>query len=473
MATVFLLEMWERMSFYGMRALLILYLVDATAGLGLDDHTAASIYGLYVGGTYIACLPGGWLGDRLLGAQRAVLLGGIVIVCGHLLLGLAHTASAFFGGLLVIVLGTGLLKPNASTLVALLYPEGGARRDAGFTIYYVGVNLGAAVGPLIAGALALHDGWGVGFLSAAAGMSLGVTQFLWGRRFLAGAGRASAAGRPTATVVRGSLVGGALLALLVTLFAAGIVHVAPDSLAASCTWLVLAAAITYFLYLLWGAGLTDTERRRVRVVIVLFIASVLFWSGFEQAGSSLNLFALRYTDRHWGSFEVPAAWLQSLNAVFIIVFGSLFSGLWLALGRRGLNPSTGIKFTLGLAGVALGFAVMAAASRLVVGGHRVGMGWLTATYLLHTWAELCLSPVGLSAVTKLVPTRFVGQSLGIFFVSLSLGNLLASRIAGGFDPTQVAAMPGQFMFIFRYCALCAVGLALLLPLLRRWSVGVT
>jgi POT family proton-dependent oligopeptide transporter len=200
---------------------------------------------------------------------------------------------------------------------------------------------------------------------------------------------------------------------------------------------------------------------------------VLFWAGYEQTGSSLNLFAERYTDRHLGSLEVPAAWFQSLNPAFIIIFGSVFSALWVALARRNRDPSMGMKFILGLLGMGFGFVVMAAASRLVVAGHQVGMGWLAATFLLHTWGELCLSPVGLSAVSKLVPQRFVGQSLGIFFVSLSLGNLLAGHIAGNFDSTNLAAMPAQFMFIFWFGAACAVGVALMLPLMKRWAGGVT
>jgi POT family proton-dependent oligopeptide transporter len=484
LATLFFVEMWERMSFYGMRALLILFLVDQVAhhGMGLDDRTAASIYGLYVGAAYIACLPGGWIGDRVLGAQRAVLLGGIVIALGHVLLGLAAANSVFFLGLTIIVVGTGLLKTNASAIVAGLYPEGGARRDAGFTIYYIGVNVGATIGPLITGWLALRYGWSAGFMAAAVGMTAGVVQYLWSRSALGTAGL-----RPTThdsdTPLRGSALqpgalrwltlGIALLIALVGLFWSGILHLTASTLEMISTRGVVLVALLYFLYLLFGAGLTRTEQRRVLVVVVLFAASVLFWAGYEQTGSSLNLFAERYTDRHLWNFVVPAAWFQSLNPVYIIIFGSAFSALWIALARRQLEPSTGMKFVFGLVGVAAGFAVMAAASRLVVGGHRVGMGWLSATYLLHTWGELCLSPVGLSAVTKLVPVRFCGQSLGIFFVSLSLGNLLAGRIAGDFDPSNLNAMPGQFMYIFWFCSLCAVAVAVLLPLMRRWAGGVT
>jgi POT family proton-dependent oligopeptide transporter len=484
LATLFFVEMWERMSFYGMRALLILFLVDQVAhhGMGLDDRTAASIYGLYVGAAYIACLPGGWIGDRVLGAQRAVLFGGIVITLGHLLLGFAPSNNVFFFGLVIIVLGTGLLKTNASAIVAELYPEGGARRDAGFTIYYIGVNVGATIGPLITGWLALSYGWSAGFMAAAVGMTAGVVQYLWSRSALGEAGL-----RPTAhdsdTPVLGSalpsgarrwlMISAALLIALVVLFWTGIVHVPASTLEVISTRGVVVIAVLYFLYLLFGAGLRRAEQLRVLVVVVLFVASVLFWAGYEQTGSSLNLFAERSTDRHLWNFVVPAEWFQSLNPVYIIIFGSAFSALWIALARRNLDPSMGLKFIFGLVGVAAGFAVMAAASRLVVGGQRVGMGWLSATYLLHTWGELCLSPVGLSAVTKLVPARFCGQSLGIFFVSLSLGNLLAGRIAGDFDPSNLSAMPGQFMYIFWFCSLCAAAVAVLLPLMRRWAGGVT
>jgi proton-dependent oligopeptide transporter, POT family len=480
LATVFFVEMWERMSFYGMRALLILFLVDQVAhhGMGLDDRTAASIYGLYVGGTYLACLPGGWIGDRVLGAQRAVLWGGIVITLGHLLLGVAPSSKVFFLGLLIIVLGTGLLKTNAGAIVAQLYPEGGARRDAGFTIYYIGVNVGGMIGPLITGWLALTYGWSAGFFAAALGMTAGVLQFLWGRSLLRGAGlqpsaqQSDQSAAPRAALRWLTIGVGALLALALLIWT-GVLQIAPQALEAASTRSVGAVALLYFLYLLFGAGLTRAEQLRVVVVLILFIASVLFWAGDEQAGSSLNLFAERYTDRQLWHHIVPAEWFQSLNSVFIILFGSLFSAVWIALARRGRDPSTGMKFVFGLLGVAAGFAVMAAASRLVVSGHKVGMQWLTATYLLHTWGELCLSPVGLSAVTKLVPPRFCGQSLGIFFVSLSLGNLLAGRIAGDFDPSNVSAMPGQFMYIFWFCGLCAAAVAVLLPLMRRWAGGVT
>jgi POT family proton-dependent oligopeptide transporter len=472
LATVFLLEMWERLSFYGMRALLVLFLVHSAAegGLGLDVRSATAIYGLYVSGTYIASLPGGWAGDRIFGAQRAVLLGGLIITTGHLLLGFAGSAPVFFLGLLVIVLGTGLLKPNATSLVAQLYPTGGAALDAGFTFYYVGVNVGATLGPFLTGAMAARYGWPYGFMTAAAGMVLGVLQFLWTRRWLGDAGA-----RPPAPSSRGAgglALGLAVLAVATALLWSGRLHPAPAAVLSASTGIIAAIAVLYFLYLLFGAGLDAVERRRIGVVMLLFVAATLFWGGFEQSGSSFNLFAERYTERDLHGFQVPAAWFQSLEPVFIIVLGPLLGALWVQLGRRGLDPSIPHKFVIGLLGMGLGFVVLALAARRVIAGTPAGMGALVLTYLLQTIGELALSPVGLSAVSKLVPRRFIGQSLGVWFVSLSLGELLAGRLAGDFDPSQLASFPGQFMRVFWYSAACAVALAGLAPLMRRWMAGV-
>jgi len=474
MATLFLTEMWERLSFYGMRALLVLFLVDAVAhgGMGLDDRTATAIYGLYNGATYLTCLPGGWLGDRLMGGQRAVLIGGVLITLGHLLLGLSLTREVFFLGLTVIALGTGLLKSNCSAMVAQLYPAGGARLDAAFTLYYIGINVGATLGPLACGVVADRFGWHAGFLVAAVGMTLGVLQFIWGRHRLGGAGLPPApAERPSWRI---PAIAALALAMLYLLLDRGVLPVSAPLLQSLCMVLIVVAALAYFLVLGFGAGLTRPERRRIGVVVALFAASVLFWAGYEQGGSSLNLFAERYTDRALAvfslpAFTIPAAWFQSLNPVFILLFAPLFSALWLALGRRGRDPSAAAKFILGLVGVGLGFLVMAVGAERVQGGHRAGMGFLTLTYLLQTWGELCLSPVGMSAVSQLVPRRFVGQSLGLWFVSIALAELLAGAIAGALGSNSLAALPGGFMDLFWLSVAGAVLLALLLPWLRRLS----
>jgi proton-dependent oligopeptide transporter, POT family len=471
LATVFFNEMWERLSFYGMRALLVLFLVDSVAhgGLGLDDGTATAIYGLYVGATFLACLPGGWIGDRLLGAQRAILAGSSIIALGHLTLGFSQTSQWFYLGLLIIVIGTGLLKPNAGAIVAALYPEGGARRDAGFTIYYVGVNLGATLGPLITGWLAEQYGWRYGFMAAAAGMTIGLLQFVWGRRVLGTAGREPPG---TSASWRGVYVGAIVVFATTASLWSGAWSISAPAMRSLSTQGVTLVAVAYFAYLLFGAGLNPLERRRVLAVIVLFIASALFWAGYEQSGSSFNLFAERDTARGLWGFTVPASWLQALNPVFIIALGPVFSALWIRLGLRNLDPSTPIKFIFGLLGIALGFLVMAAAARVVMSGQLAGMGWLTLTYLLHTTAELVVSPVGMSAVSKLVPQRLVGQSMGVWFLSIALGELIAGGIAGDIDTSRPAAMSAQFMQIFWFASFCALGVALLLPLMRRWTAGV-
>jgi proton-dependent oligopeptide transporter, POT family len=473
LSTLFFAEMWERFSYYGMRALLVLFLVDAArhGGFGLDDAPAAAIYGLYPAGVYIASLPGGWIADRLIGGQRAVLWGGALITVGHLLLAVAGTLGAFCAGLAVIVLGTGLLKPNISALVAALYPEGGARRDAGFTVFYMGINSGAMLGPFVTAWLAQRYGWPAGFLAAAVGMAAGLAWFAVTRARLDAAGREPAAhphgdaGR--ARDARRLLAGLAVLALLAGLYATGATGLGAVQLRGGAIWVIVTLVVGFFAYLLWGAKLTADERRRVGVLAVLFVASTVFWSGFEQAGSSMTLFAERYTQRAFGGFQIPAGWFQMLNASFIILFAPLFSALWSSLGRRHRDLSTGLKFVLGLLGMAAGFVVMAAAAQQVAAGGLAGPGWLAMAYLLHTWGELALSPIGMSATTQLVPARFTGQSLGLWYASLSLGNLVASLIAGDFDDSRIAAMPGQYLRIVLYGVVAALALAALLPRLRR------
>jgi proton-dependent oligopeptide transporter, POT family len=478
LSTLFFTEMWERLSYYGMRALLVLFLVDAVerGGFGLDDRTAAAIYGLYTAGVYLSGLPGGWIADRLLGAQTAVLVGGLVIALGHVLLAVAGTPAFFYFGLLVIVLGTGLLKPNISALVGTLYPEGGARCDAGYTMFYMGVNLGAFLGPLVTATLAQYYGWHVGFLAAAIGMTFGVGQFLVMRRRLGDAGlrahsRAGGSGGARRDWLLFALFA-AVFVVLVAMLWSGSIPVSAVALQGGAINVIVGMAAAYFLYLLLFAGLDTLERRRVLVLLVLFIASSVFWAGFEQAGSSMNLFAERYTDRMLGSFAIPAGWFQSLNSTFIILCAPLMSMLWVGLARRGRQVPVALKFVLGLLGMAVGFLVMAGASKIVAAGGMAGPLWLTLTYFFHTIGELALSPVGMSATTKLAPQRFVGQSMGVWFVSLSLGNLIASRIAGDFDASNVAAMPGQYLHIFWFGAVAAAVLVLLSPFVKRWTGGV-
>jgi POT family proton-dependent oligopeptide transporter len=464
LATLFFTEMWERFTFYGMRALLVLFLVDAVAsgGYGFDDKTATAVYGLYTAAVFMAALPGGWIADRLIGAQRAVMAGGVLMTVGNLMLVIPGPPALFFAGLVVIILGIGLLKPNISTLVAELYPEGGGRRDAGFTIFYMGINLGAFIGPLIAGWLALKFGWRTGFLAAAVGMPLGLAQFWLSRARLGGAG-ASAHRQDGGSGLRRdwSFVAVAVMALasIGLLLVTGAIDVNPAPLAKSAAYVLVGMAGMYFLYLFFGAGLETVERGRIVVVLVMFVACALFWSGFEQAGSSMNLFAKRHTDRLVGGFEIPAGWFQSVQPAFVILFAPVFSALWVALARHNLNPAAPVKFAFGLLLMGLGFLFMVKAAGIVAGGLQAPAYFLVLTYLVHTFGELCLSPVGLSTVTKLAPTRFVGQMMGVWFLASSLGKLTAGLIAGSFDPDDLAGMPGRYFNIVMYG--CGVGLVLL------------
>jgi POT family proton-dependent oligopeptide transporter len=477
LATLFFTEMWERFTFYGMRALLVLFLVDAVqgGGYGFDDRTATAVYGLYTAAVFMAALPGGWIADRLIGAQRAVLAGGVLMTIGNLMLGIPGPPPLFFAGLVVIVLGIGLLKPSISTLVAGLYPEGGGRRDAGFTIFYMGINLGAFIGPLVAGWLAQQYGWRVGFLAAAVGMPLGLLQFWLSRRLLGGAGATPHRSDGGAGLARDyGRLGAAvtILAIVAFLLLSGIVQVDPAPLARAAAYVLVGMAAAYFIYLFFGARLEPVERKRVVVVLVMFVACALFWSGFEQAGSSMNLFAKRYVDRFIGGFEVPAGWFQSVQPAFVILLAPVFSSLWIALARRNLNPAAPLKFAFGLLLMGAGFLFMVKAASIVAGGSQAPAYYLVLTYMVHTFGELCLSPVGLSTVTKLAPARFVGQMMGVWFLASSLGKLMAGLIAGSFDADDLGSMPGQYMDIVLYGVVAGIVLLLISRPVTRLMGGV-
>ncbi len=432
-------------------------------GYGLDDRTATSIYGLYTAAVFMAALPGGWVADRLIGAQRAVMVGGALMTVGNLMLTIPGPKALFFGGLVVIIVGVGLLKPNVSTLVANLYPEGGGRRDAGFTIFYMGINLGAFIGPLIAGWLAQRYGWRIGFLAAAVGLPFGLLQFWLSRHLFNGAGETANrndGGAGLAADWRRLWIGLGGLGVAVVVLFSGVVPLDPARLAKGAAYVLVGMAALYFLYLFLGAGLDPVERRRMIVVLVMFLAVASFWSGYEQAGSSLNLFAKRHIDRTFGGFEIPAGWFQSVQPAFVILLAPAFSALWVWLARRNLDPAAPLKFAFGLLLLGLGFLFMVTAANLVAGGAQAPAYLLILTYLLTVFGELCVSPVGLSTVTKLAPARLVGQMMGVGFLGSSLGKLMAGLIAGSFDPSDLAAMPGRYLDIVFFA--CSLGVLLLL-----------
>jgi POT family proton-dependent oligopeptide transporter len=465
LATLFLTEMWERFSYYGMRALLILFMVDgARGGLALTDETAAAIYGLYTAAAYLSALPGGWIADRLWGAQRSILVGGVLIMCGHFVLVFPRVGT-FFLGLILVVLGTGLLKPNVSAAVGALYSKGDSRRDSGFTLYYIGINLGATLGQTICGWLALMN-WHYGFAAAGVGMLLGLIQFRLTRGTLGQAGVAPAVPpTPKLRTIAWSVVLAVIFVVLALLVAAvtRVVQLDAVLLAKGTAWALFVGGLLYFGSVFVTGRLTADERRRMIVLAVLCLCSVLFWAGFEQAGSSFNLFADRYTDRVVLGFEMPTTWLQNLNPVFILLLAPFFSAFWIALARRHLEPSAPAKFAFGLILLGIGTAVMIGAAALVAAGQQVLPTWLALTYLFHTMGELSLSPVGLSTTTKLAPARFVGQMMGMWFLCTALGLVLAGLFAGRFRADALGEWPG----LYTQLALASIGLGVLLLLFAK------
>ncbi len=472
LSTLFFTELWERFSYYGMRGILILFMVNqTTGGLGFGDETAAAIYGLYTAGVYLLALPGGWIADRLIGQRRAVLFGGAIIALGHFTLAISSVPT-FFLGLCLILIGTGLLKPNVSAIVGDLYPEKGAYRDAGFAIYYTGINLGAFLGPLACGWLGEHFNWHFGFSAAGVGMVLGLIQYVFGGQYLGRAGelRDVDLGQRRADwrkFFAGLGVFAALTALIAFLQNSGTLQLSLQRVAEGTGVFIVGLALVYFLYLLLFGGLDHGEKKRVVVIFILFFASAIFWSGFEQAGSSMNLFADRDTDRVLFGWEAPTSWLQSVNPLFIITLSPIFGWLWLWLGSR--QPSIPLKFTAALMFMATGFLVMAwGASYTQNGTSKVGPIWLIVTYFLHTSGELCLSPVGLSSVTKLSPRHLVGQMMGVWFMGSALGNLIAGLAAG-----KLASLSSQglFMKVALWGGAAGVLMLLLTPWIQRKLIG--
>jgi POT family proton-dependent oligopeptide transporter len=482
LSTLFFTEMWERFSFYGIRPLLVLFMTAAitSGGFGFDRETASSIVGIYAACVYLTALPGGWIADRLLGLRRAIWYGGVLIALGHLSIALSikFAHSAFFIGLILIVLGTGLLKPNISAIVGDLYPEGGSRRDAGFSIFYMGINIGALVAPLVTGYLGERVGWHLGFGAAGVGMLIGlITYRLRADKTLGDVGVAPASTDPAEhrriKLIVGASIG--IIVLLVVLTMSGLMHINPVSMAQKMTLVIVAMALVYFIYLFVGGGLDIEDKKRVVVIILLFIFAAIFWSGFEQAPTSLNLFARDYTNRVVFGWEMPTLWLQAANSVFVIALAPVFAALWIGLGNRGKDPSSVAKFAWGLFFAGLGFVVMLIASNIVIkggGNVRVSPWWLVLSYLFQTFGELSLSPVGLSSMTKLAPFKFKGQMMGVWFMAAALGNLIAGLVGGHVDPEKLQEMPILFRQTSISLFIAAVVCGLLVFPVRKMMRGV-
>jgi POT family proton-dependent oligopeptide transporter len=415
LTTLFFTEMWERFSYYGMRALLVLYMVAPLSGGGLEFDTvkATSIYGAYTSAVYFTTLFGGWLADKFLGARLAVWLGGLVIASGHFSM-VIPSMPFFYTGLVLIALGTGLLKPNISTMVGGLYGANDPRRDSGFSLFYMGINLGAMIAPIICGYIGQRVNWHFGFAAAGVGMVFGLVQFTLHRKRLAHVGERPAHNK---TISRETV----------------------------------------------KQPLTRLEKRRIGIVFLLYFFSIIFWMAFEQSGSSFALFAQNHTRTELFGFEFPSSWFQSVNSVFILALAPVFSVLWLRLQDR--QPSSPAKFSFGLLFVGLGMGVMAIAASFI-GGGKVSPLWLIAVFFIHTIGELCLSPVGLSTVSKLAPVRMVGLMMGLWFLATSIGNYLAGQVAGFYQDDG-----GVLFRLFGGLAIVtiigSVVLMLLLPFMRK------
>lgn len=476
---LFFVEMWERFSYYGMRAFLVLYLVNA---LRWGDQRAASLYGTYTSLVYLTPLIGGYLADRFIGTRRSVVLGGVLIALGHF--SLAFPSMAMFNlGLGLIIAGTGFFKPNAAAMVGQIYRPGDSRRDAGFTIYYMGVNLGAFLGPVICGPLAQRVSWHVGFAMAGVGMVAGLILYLWLReKYLPGigvrpeGGHHAGEGQPAHAdgmmLVHGAIgcaVGAAVAWIL------GGLSLYPMLLGAAVGGAILVTVL----------GTHGDERKRVFALFLAAFFVVFFWTAYEQAGSSMNLFA----DRHTDMGGLPSSVFQSVNPLMILVLAPAYAALWAFLGRRSKEPSTALKMVLGLVLLGLGFLFLVEGGRRADGGVLVSPWWLTLAYLFHTLGELCLSPVGLSYVSRIAPARFASLLMGAWYLANTIANKLAGALAGLTpEPGQAAASPGTglagylqgvsatnggFFSIFVVISFAGAALMLLfVPLLKRLTASV-
>ena len=474
--TLFLTEMWERMSYYGMRALLVLYMTGAMTGfnpgLGWSAIEANAIYGIYVGFVYFMVVPGGWIADNILGHQKAVLIGAIIIALGHFTLALPLTQT-FFLGLIFIVLGTGLLKGNISTIVGSLYKDNDDRRESGYTIFYMSINIGSTLGFLICSYLGEKIGWHYGFGAAGVGMTFGVYQFIKYRHLLGSAGAEpnDMPDEKRSNLIKWTKLSLVFMFIVIGMGLFGLLSFEPRAFAENFAYFLTGVAGLYFIYLFVFAGLNSDERKNLLLLFVLFIGAAAFWSGFDQSASSLSIFARDYTDLTIGGFAMPIGWLQFANPILVVTFAPIFAGMWAYLGRVNMNPSLPLKFAIGLLFMALSFIVMIYAVRLAMVSAPVGMQWLLITYAIQTWGELALSPIGLAAFSKYSPKRYMGQMFGLWFLASAIGGVLAGLLGGDAMSDGLSSIQPIFAFMIQYYLIIAVILVALSFVIKAKDVN--
>ncbi|MCJ7801941.1 MAG: peptide MFS transporter [Candidatus Marinimicrobia bacterium] len=418
---LFFTEMWERFSYYGMRAILTLYMITEVSqknpGLGWDDAFALSIYGWYTMAVYVMSIPGGIIADRWLGQKKTVLYGGILLVFGHSILAI-DAIWAFAAGLTLIVLGVGGLKPNISTMVGGLYREGDPRRDKGFTIFYIGINIGAWLAALIVGGVGEIYGWHYGFGLAGIGMTLGLAQYLYGQKYLKDVGEPPAKKNETKEAIH--------------------------------------------------KPLTKIEKDRMVVLFLSFIVIIAFWAAFEQAGGLMNIYTNEKVNRMFLGWQIPTSWFQSLNPLFIIIFGTLVAGFWYKRQTLGKEASTIFKMAIGIMIMGTGFLMMSGAALQAESAGQAGMYWIIAAYLLHTIGELCASPTALSFITKLAPVKYGSLMMGSYFAATGLGNKVAGMLGGS---AEQAGELQVFTGIFIFTAIFGITLLVFLKKLKALTHG--
>ena len=479
--TLFFTEMWERFSYYGMRALLVLYLTTeyARGGFGMDRASALEIYGIFTGLVYLTPIIGGALADRILGQRRAIYIGGFLMAFGQFALAGSHAFAAdeatrqwlFHLGLGLLIAGNGFFKPNISTIVGALYTDNDPRKDSAFTIFYMGINLGAFLSPIICGTLGEQVGWMYGFGSAGVGMLLATVWLYIEEPKLDGRGmppgREGLRLKPSDFGTIAAYVVGSMATVLGFL---ALQEAIPEETMSVALKVVAVLAIAGVAYIIYSGTKGSEQWSRVGAILIFMVANIFFWSGFEQAGGTFNLFAAEEIDRNIFGYEIAASLFQSVNALAIFIFAPLFGSLWVTLAMRNMNPSTPVKFGLGLVLLSVGFVVMSFASFAASGDELISPMWLVGVYVLHTFGELCISPIGLSMITKLAPPKIVSIVMGLWFASMALANYLS----GIMESLLHSIAPDMNLFVFLTIT-SAVGAALLFaltPLLRKLMRGI-